>query len=183
MNMLNNIHGMIEIDAEKAQAMVIDMSRLMRYMLYDSSHPSIPLSQEVDFLQDYLRVMRNRFPEDKVVINSNFPSREESLCIEVPPLLTLVLAENAFKHGISYKTPSFVDIEMKIDNEDNRLIFRCVNSLRTSEVSPSRSGIGLTNLRQRLTLIYGEEATLTTNLWETTYEAILTIPIQAGKYK
>lgn len=72
MNMLNNIHGMIEIAPEKAQAMVIDMSQLMRYMLYDCSKPLISLADEVAFLRNYLRVMRLRYPENKLCITESY---------------------------------------------------------------------------------------------------------------
>ena len=72
MNMLNNIHGMIEIDPDKAQLMVIDMSQLMRYMLYESSRRMIPLSEEIMFLRNYMSLMRQRFPENKVSVTSEF---------------------------------------------------------------------------------------------------------------
>lgn len=176
MNMLNNIHGMIEIDAEKAQSMVIDMSHLMRYMLYDSSKPLISLADEVAFLRNYLRLMRQRFPENKVVITTHFPSEEAMRGISIPPLLGLVFVENAFKHGISYREPSFVGVSFEIQS-DTTLHFSCVNSNHAKNKNTAEhTGIGLKNVSQRLSLLYGQTATLDLNDTPETYTVNLTIP-------
>lgn len=188
MNMLNNIHGMIEIDPEKAQGMVIDMSSLMRYMLYDSSRELIPLTDEIDFLRNYIRVMERRYPPDKVSISLDFPSKKEAEGIQVPPLLFLVFAENAFKHGISYREPSSVEISMKIagkGSEENSgheaasraatLEFSCINTCHSDGSTPP--GIGLANIRQRLRLLYGDRATLAVNRAERTFYVTLIIPL------
>lgn len=175
MNMLNNIHGMIELDPEEAQAMVIDMSRLMRYMLYDSSQTRIPLANEISFLQNYLRIMRRRYPESKVAVSETFPSLPSVAGIEVPPLLTLVFVENAFKHGISYIQPSHVNVSMEVT--DGKLRFLCTNSRPDDGEATSGHGIGLRNIRQRLSLIYGEAATLSIVETETEYNVCLTIPV------
>ncbi|MDE6339392.1 MAG: histidine kinase [Muribaculaceae bacterium] len=175
MNMLNNIHGMIEIDPEKAQAMVIDMSQLMRYMLYDSSQTRIPLANEIAFLENYLRIMRRRFPENRVAITTSFPTEDQTSGVEVPPLLSLVFVENAFKHGISYRQPSFVEVTIKLT--DKKIIFRCVNSRHAEADNAQSTGIGLRNIRQRLSLIYGEAASLEIEETETEYIVNLSTPI------
>lgn len=176
MNMLNNIHGMIEIDADKAQTMVIDMSRLMQYTLYESSRTEISLSEEIGFLRNYLHLMRQRYPGDKVHISAEFPSEAESAGIQVPPLLFLVFIENAFKHGISYREYSFVDIN--VHSEGKSLRFSCSNS-NHSRVSEDnvRNGIGLDNVRQRLSLIFGDKADLRIDEQKKIYTINLTIPV------
>lgn len=176
MNMLNNIHGMIEIDTERAQAMVIDMSRLMRYMLYDSAKPLISLADEVGFLQNYLRLMRLRFPENRVTITTEFPPEEKTRGISVPPLLSLVFIENAFKHGVSYRESSFVGVSMEVGG--GCLRFTCVNSSHAGgdEGGHAGGGIGLSNVEQRLQLLYGDRASLEINATETVYTVNLTIP-------
>lgn len=174
MNMLNNIHGMIEIDPERAQAMVIDMSNLMRYTLYDSSKPQIPLSDEVAFLRNYLRLMRQRFPENRVKIRAEFPSDAEMRGVNLPPLLFLVFIENAFKHGVSYREPSFVDVGMELSA--GVLNFRCINSNHASDDS-GREGIGLHNISQRLNLLYGERAQLNISSADGKYSVVLKIPV------
>jgi len=179
LNMLNNIHGMIEINPEKAQGMIIDMSHLMRYTLYDSSKPLIPLADEVAFLRNYLRLMRQRFPESSVSITSRFPSDEEMRGISIPPLLFLVFIENAFKHGISYRDSSFVAVA--IETEQKTIRFSCVNSnhARTGSDNDDRSGIGLRNINQRLKLLYGPETSPEITSTDNSYTVTLIIPIHA----
>lgn len=175
MNMLNNIHGMIEIDPAKAQGMVIDMSRLMRYMLYESSRPLISLADEVAFLDNYMRLMRQRFPADRLDIATCFPLPEEMRGVSIPPLLTLVFIENAFKHGVSYRERSFVDVSLDIT--DAGLVFRCVNSRHPDHTaSGTERGIGLSNIRQRLCLLYGTDSVLDISATDTVYTVTLTIP-------
>lgn len=176
MNMLNNIHAMIEIDPEKAQEMVIDMSCLMRYMLYDSQKPFTPLVNEVEFIDNYLRLMRLRYPESKVEISASFPPADTLRGINIPPLLMLGFVENAFKHGISYRAHSFVDIKLEIS--DGKLMFRIVNSNHASEKeNTEKSGIGLVNANRRLELIFGASACLKINPQPDTYTVTLSIPV------
>lgn len=176
MNMLNNIHGMIEIDPERAQTMVLDMSSLMRYMLYDSSKPHIRLSDEITFLNNYLNLMRQRYPESKVRIERSFPSDESARTTQLPPLLFLVFIENAFKHGISYKSASYVEVSISI--AEGYVEFVCLNSRHPEGKSVNeRSGIGLRNIRQRLELLYGSTATLDIAETDTAYCVRLSLPI------
>lgn len=175
MNMLNNIHGMIDIDPEKAQTMVISMSQLMRYMLYDSSKPRIPLTDEIAFLRNYLNLMRQRFPDSRVSISTHFPDDSEAKDIALPPLLFLMFIENAFKHGISYRKPSFIAI--KIDLTADTLHFSCLNSNHPVDRTNNEStGIGLRNIRQRLHLLYGTQAVLDIAETPEVYTVNLTIP-------
>lgn len=175
MNMLNNIHGMIEIDPEGAQEMVMDMSRLMRYMLYDSSRATTTLDKEVDFIRTYLNIMRRRSPESRVRISAELPGGSQLRTVELPPLLFLVFIENAFKHGISYHRRSFVEIAMSLDSET--LHFRIINSLAEEPGVKKTPGIGLANVRQRLGLIYGDAAKLSITETADTYLVNLSIPI------
>lgn len=176
MNMLNNIHGMIEVNPEKAQKMVIEMSQLMRYMLYESSRPIIPLADEVAFLQNYLRIMRHRFPEDKLHLKFLFPSESDMNGHQLPPLLFLVFVENAFKHGVSYCETSFIHISVEATHDT--ISFRCINSAHPNSpgADPRPQGIGLENVKRRLTLIYGTKASLETNASQRHYTISLTIP-------
>lgn len=178
MNMLNNIHGMIEIAPEKAQAMVIDMSQLMRYMLYDCSKPLISLADEVAFLRNYLRVMRLRYPESKLCITESYPDDKDMQSIKIAPLLFLVFIENAFKHGVSYREHSFVTVEMRVC--DSKLEFACINSCHStaSATLSDHVGIGLKNIRQRLELLYGSDAEFEISSSRSCYTVNLTIPKQ-----
>lgn len=180
MNMLNNIHGQIEIDPVRAQEMLIDMSRLMRYMLYDSSRDRVPLASELSFMANYLSLMRQRYPADRVSITSSFPDSARIAGIEVPPLLFLVFIENAFKHGISYRSMSYVSVSVSI--EDSLILFSCMNSIHESVSASSpapgsaHSGIGLRNVRERMRLIYGSDYTLEISQEPDRYIVQLSIP-------
>lgn len=175
MNMLNNIHGMIDIDTEKAQDMVIAMSKLMRYMLYDSSRPHIDLSEEIAFLRNYLDLMRQRYPSDKVRISADLPPDRDISGVMVAPLLFLVFIENAFKHGISYREESFVAVRIAVDGES--VSFTCLNSRHQGRRSGEPHGIGLHNVESRLNLIYGNRYHLETVSDGPVYRVNLTIPV------
>lgn len=174
MNMLNNIHGMIEIDPQKAQEMVIEMSSLMRYMLYDSSRSEIALSDEVGFIKDYIALMRVRYPDDIVSISVNLPNDTDIAGIRTPPLLFLVFLENAFKHGISYTSTSFVSVNLTTEN--GSITFRCSNSLHRAKDDTLHHGIGLKNVKRRLNIIYGNKYNLEITQ-STTYNVTLSLPV------
>lgn len=174
MNMLNNIHGMIEIDSERAQQMVIDMSHLMRYMLYESASDMIPLSKEIDFLSKYIDLMRSRYPQHKVKITTMWPKMEDVADICVPPLIFLVFVENAFKHGVSFKEQSCVTVEISLS--DHILSFKCLNTLHGTKPDAHSSGIGLINAYQRLQLIYGKQANVAVSKGESYYCVTLNLP-------
>lgn len=173
MNMLNNIHGMIDIDPVKAQDMLIDMSHLMRYMLYDSSHDRIGLTAEIDFLNNCLHIMRQRYPAERVAITAEFPDKEAASGVSLPPLLFLVFVENAFKHGISYQEHSFVSVNIVLTETDVKFI--CCNSRHAADPG-HREGIGLHNVASRLKLLYADRAKLYISSEENTYSVQLTIP-------
>lgn len=177
MNMLNNIHGLIDIDPEKAQLMLVDMSKLMRFMLYDSSKPLISLAEEIAFLDKYLNLIRQRYPADKVSISADFPSPSHAQGIYLPPLLFLVFIENAFKHGISYREPSYVAV--KIEIAAGVIRFHCINSVHDAPGTPpsEKSGIGLRNIRRRLELLYGAAAILELSHNASSYIVNLSIPV------
>lgn len=174
MNMLNNIHGMIDINPERAQDMLIGMSNLMRYMLYDSSQPRIALSAEIGFMQNYLNLMRQRYPENKVQISTSLPTDRETCGVSIPPLLFLVFIENAFKHGISYRSESYVSVRVEVS--EGKVRFLCLNSLHPLSHDRKHDGIGLRNINQRLKLIYGDRYTLATDASDKAYSVNLTIP-------
>ena len=177
MNTLNNIHALVDIDPEKAKSTIIELSRLMRYVLYESSKPTVLLSKEIDFLKQYIALMRLRYT-DRVAIEVTMP--EDVPGIEVPPLLFISFIENAFKHGVSYEQQSFIRVKMQL--QEGYLNFSCENSQlpkdkRESTKDP-HSGIGLENVRKRLKLIYGIDYFFLTNDKDDIYEVTLKIPVK-----
>ena len=150
-NTLNNIYSLIQLDTDRAQQAVHDLSRLLRYVLYESSRSYVPLAAEVDFLRDYIELMRIRQPRHVQVFVSlpATPSQRP-----VAPLLFISLVENAFKHGVDNDRPSCVSID--IHETDEQLICRIKNSYfpKSADSDRSGSGIGLSNLTRRLEMIY-----------------------------
>ncbi len=148
MNTLNNIHALVDIDPEKAKLSILELSRLMRYTLYDGEKSLVPLSKDLDFVRNYVSLMKIRYA-DAVKVTLSTPSDVSG--IEVPPLVFATFVENAFKHGISYEEDSFVDIS--VTASPGEILFTCRN--RSHPQPSSGGGLGLSNIRGRLDIIYG----------------------------
>lgn len=170
MNTLNNIHALIDIDPSKAKSSVIELSRMMRYVLYEGSRDLISVKKEMDFLRSYIELMRLRY-YGKVSIECHLPPvMPEKL---IPPLLLIIFVENAFKHGISYKEPSFIRVAVTMSDET--LSFRCENS-KYSLAPDGHKGVGLANVRKRLSLLYGSRCSLVIENGDKAFNVKLTIP-------
>ncbi len=150
MNTLNNIHALIDIDGKKAKRTVVDLSKLMRYVLYEAEKPLITLDKEIEFIENYIALMRIRYTKDVEIISIYPP---DFLHVRIPPLLLITLIENAFKHGININGKSYIHSQMTI--EDGYLIYSVVNTLPVN--SKSAEGMGLDNMRKRLELLFGKD--------------------------
>jgi len=170
MNTLNNIHALVDIDPEKAKESIEEFSKLMRIVLYDGNAPTIPLQRELDFLGHYVSLMRLRYPESVRITLSQTGVSDGA---EVPPLLMASFVENAFKHGISYEAPSFVDVSVEV--RERQIVFKCVNS-RHPEKEDGRHGLGLDNIRNRLNLLYADAYTLDIDEQPERYAVLLILP-------
>lgn len=172
MNTLNNIHALVDINSEEAKESIIQLSKLMRHLLYDSEIQEIPVHKEFEFIQSYVDLMKLRF-SDKVKINLVFPEQipEKS----IPPLLFTSFVENAFKHGISYEHSSFIDIVFSFSSKN--LTFEIKNSNLSVQDEYEPSGIGIENSQKRLALIYGDNYSLKIDDTKKEYFVQLTIPI------
>ncbi len=178
MNTLNNIHGMVEINPPTAQEMIMELSKLMRYVLYEGDRNFTTLSTEVEFIENYASLMRKRYSTKKVDIKLRLP-HDELYGIKLPPLLFMVIIENAFKHGISYRSHSGITILLEI-LEDNKVKLVCANSKwnKKNNSGEEYGGIGLKNLQKRLSLLYGTNYVLDIKETENTYKATLIIPYE-----
>lgn len=175
MNTLNNIHALVDIDPERAKTTIVELSKMMRYILYEGNNRLIPLPREVQFLNNYVQLMRLRYT-DKVSIRMSAPSNLPDVMI--PPLLLIMFVENAFKHGISYRTESFVYIT--VDVKDDRLKFVCRNSKQHLTVKEKKGGgMGLVNVRRRLDLLFQDTYTLKIEDRENEYDVSLDLPLTA----
>jgi len=172
MNMLNNIHSLIDIDTEEAKGSVIRLSHLMRHLLYDSEADNIPLSKEIGFITNYVDLMRLRY-SSKVEIKMSLP--QDVPDTNIPPLLFTSYLENAFKHGVSYREASFIHIDITI--EGKVLCFTIKNSNHKKSSQTEESGIGVENSRKRLDLLYKNKYTLTTEDTPNYYCINLKLPL------
>lgn len=178
MNSLNNIHALIDIDKVKAQKTVVELSNMMRYVLYDKSSTFVPMEKEVKFLGSYIDLMRLRYT-DKLEIKTDFSTEPQG--IYVPSLLFMQFLENAFKHGVTYKKKSLIEVSLKADEAVGNVIFTCRNTLPESPnttVVRTGSGIGVENARKRLELLYSGKAQLLISNNGEWYNVELKIPIQ-----
>ena len=172
-NTLNNIYSLIQIDTDRAQSAVHDLGELLRYVLYDSERPKVPVAGEIGFLSDYIALMRIRLPRQASLMVS-LPERPSSR--EVAPMLFISLIENAFKHGVSSGQPSFIDID--IQEKASSLCCDIRNSnFPCPDGGRSGSGIGLQNLRTRLEMIYPGEYVFEQHLEDDVFVSHIEVPL------
>ena len=155
MNTLNNIHALIDIDTEYAKSAVIELSKMMRYVLYESGSETISLKKDIQFIENYIELMRIRYASS-IDICLDYPATIPNK-VAIPPLLLIVFVENAFKHGVSYNHASFIHI--RIGYRDDAVTAVISNS-RHEKSRPGTTGIGLENVKKRLALIYQDNYTL-----------------------
>ncbi|MEO9474719.1 MAG: histidine kinase [Cyclobacteriaceae bacterium] len=157
-NALNNIYSLVDVSPEQAKKSIHSLSKLMRYMLYETNMELVPLSKEVSFMEKYIELMKLRV-SDKTRVQYQFPSEETG--IEIAPLLFISLIENAFKHGVSASKESLIDVTLTC--EQKKVVFTIVNDDFPKQTDDkSGSGIGLQNLEKRLQLLYAGKFKFTT---------------------
>lgn len=171
MNTLNNIHALVDVDREKARKAIVELSKMMRYMLYESNDKTIPLAKEIQFLNNYIELMKLRFTE-QINVKVSFPDDIPSA--DIPPLLYISFIENAFKHGVSYRSYSLICVAMQV--EETNLVFTCSNTNNRKKDHQHR-GVGLENIQKRLKLLYGDNYTLSISENEESFNVLLIIPL------
>ncbi len=171
MNTLNNIHALVDIDGDAAKQAVIQLSDMMRYVVYGAGGDVISLKRDLKFIEDYIELMRIRYTDD-VKILYNKPEQLSST-IEIPPLIFIVFVENAFKHGVSYDNDSYVYINIQC--EEGYVVGCFENSVNLNN-QKSKPGIGLENVRKRLDLIYDTRYELNVEDTGSNYCVTLKIP-------
>ena len=170
-NTLNNIYSLIAFSPEKAQEAVHDLSRLLRYVLYESNQLLVPIEKDLDFLRNYIELMRIRLPRQ---VNLQTDIEVATPGLMIAPLLFISLVENAFKHGVSNSQPSFIQISIRQEGDAVSCSIR--NSyFPKSAGDKSGSGIGLSNLEKRLSLLYPDCHHFTHDKEDESYVANLVI--------
>lgn len=174
MNTLNNIHALVDINPERAKTTIVELSKMMRYILYEGDKKYIPVQREALFLNNYIELMRLRY-SSRVSISLDMPEMMPDVML--PPLLLIIFVENAFKHGVSYAAPSFIDIKVEVTQD--KLKFRCRNSRQEQKPDEKRKkgGVGLANARRRLDLLFPNRYNLEIKENDKEYDVQLEIPL------
>lgn len=173
-NVLNNICSLARKKSDDTETFIIKLSQLVRYNLYDEKGDKVMLSREISFLNDYIDLQKMRLG-NQVQIFFQHETTDGNQSIE--PMLLFPFVENAFKHGISYKKPS--DINIEISTSGKNLTFKVKNFISASEqlTKSDASGIGLANVKRRLELLYLNKHQLNINKTEDTFEVVLNIDL------
>lgn len=170
-NSLNNIYSLVDISPEQAKTSIHSLSKLMRYMLYETDMELVLVSKEIDFMKKYIDLMKLRVT-DKTTVTCHFPSEETN--IKIAPLLFISLIENAFKHGVSATKKSTIDIRMTC--VEKTVLFSIENdNLPKKTNDKSGSGIGLSNIEKRLELLYPNKNSFKTFVKDNRFTASLEI--------
>ena len=149
-NTLNNISSLAQIDGDETQEAIMQLSDLLRYAMYETNKDKVPISGEVEFMKNYIELMKLRCNE-MTSVNAQFNIYNSQM--EIAPLMFISLIENAFKHGMNSNAPASIDI--RLTQEEDQLVFTCDNSNNPKPTKDrSGSGIGLENTRRRLNLLY-----------------------------
>ncbi len=183
-NTLNNIYSLSQYQPQLVSESVLRLSKILRYLLYETSSEFITIAKEMKILIDYIDLEKLRYNESVII---NFDSEIDDFSEMIPPLLLIPLVENAFKHGVSItKGNRFVDVKCML--QKGRLNFVVKNSIPISSISPvvigigsatsdqaeAKDNIGLSNLRRRLNLLY-KNYELVTEQKNSIFTATLTI--------
>jgi two-component system LytT family sensor kinase len=172
-NTLNNIYALSRKKSEQTPEVVLRLSKLLRFMLYESAKPSISISEELRLLDDYIELERIRYNSRLTV---NFYREIDNGQQSVSPLLLIPLVENAFKHGPGDSHhESYIHLDLVL--KENLLTFTIENTMEDPEAAGTGDGIGLRNLKRQLELLYSEYD-LTINSQGGLFTATLTINLK-----
>jgi two-component system LytT family sensor kinase len=151
-NVLNNMVALARKQSDQLEPSLIKLSSLMRYMLYEADEDKVPLEKEIEYLQSYIDLQQQRFGK-KVKVNVTVDAPDGML--EIEPMLLIPFVENAFKHGTGLIEDAQIDIDLRAKNNVLQFLVRNKYNEGSSEVKDKTSGIGLTNVKRRLNLLYG----------------------------
>lgn len=159
-NSLNNIYALIGFAPDRAQEALHDLSGMLRYMIYESSSPTVTLDKERVFILDYVRLMKLRMSE-LTQISCDMPDTPMFRELHITPLIYLTIVENAFKHFAPSGNRQFISLSLTTEGEN--LVFVARNSYaEPSDSAKETSGVGLENISRQLNLIYPDSHTF---LW------------------
>jgi len=165
-NVLNSIVSLSRRKPESVEPVVIKLSELMRYMIYETTDSKVAISKEASYLESYIELQRLRFGND---IEIDFKSKINSTRGTIEPMLLIPFVENAFKHGVGMIEKPNISIQLEDNAQCLHFVVRNKISHQPTERKDESSGIGLTNVRRRLELLYPDHHELTITVSDNTY--------------
>lgn len=176
-NILNGLYGLAyKNDDEPTAEGIAKLSQMMRYMLYESNDEKVPLTKEIQYIDHYIDLQRLR---TNGLTHIDFQVSGDAQGKTVVPMILIPFIENAFKHGVSTVHPSNIFIRLNI--EDERLDFQVKNAIHKKSTIQNKpnpvGGIGLTNVKKRLKLVYKHTYNLSIDAREKSYHVSLTLPL------
>ena len=169
-NTLNTIYGFALKQSKHTPEIILKLSNLLDYILYQVNKPKVKLKEEILHIKEYVDLEKIRF-QDTLKVNFNAGEIDENL--EVAPMLLIPFVENAFKHGSI--VDGFLVLEIWVEAIENELVFKIRNTITNLEEREENSGIGLENIRKRLELNYIDNFQLTNEIVESWYVVELKI--------
>ena len=171
-NTLNNLYSLTVKHSDKAPEVILKLSDMMRYTIYEGKKETVSIKDEIDYLNNYIDLHKIRYHKQ---VDIKF-THEVDNSIQIAPLLFIILLENAFKHGVETLSDAAF-IHLSLTNEHNSIHFSIENNFDPNEHN-SEKGIGLDNLKQRLQLIYPKSHTLTIEKSKKMYKVDLKIELK-----
>ena len=172
-NVLNNLYGLIDKDSTKAKEMIVSLSEMMRYSIYEGQNEQVPLEKDLAFLEQVIQLNQMRYHKK---VDVQFEKNLSSEDIKITPLLLVILVENAFKHGVERLTKDAY-VYIKVESSADELVFSISNNFDPEEQTTT-NGVGLANLKRRLELVYAKKHHLDIQKLESEYNAVLTLKLK-----
>jgi len=173
-NTLNSLYALTLKKSDNAPRLVLKLSDMMQYILYEVEASKVSLFQEINHINNFLDIEHLRFPE-RIEAEMDITGNIDD--IEVPPLLFLSFIENCFKHGLKADDKMIIRMSFEITN-NKYLLFKLSNSFDPNKSKENRHGIGLQNSERRLQLLFGNNFDLNANVADDMYNLFLKIPIK-----
>lgn len=172
-NALNSIYSLAYKKSDLVPDAIVTLSEMMRYMLYETDNKAVSLEKEINYIKNYIDLQKLRLNNiENIFINIHGDTRNKS----IEPMLLISFIENAFKYGTDYKGTTYVKIKISI--EDNILDFWIENRIENQIKDPNNSGIGLTNIKNRLNILYPNAHQLTINQTDNKYCVHLNLKLE-----
>jgi hypothetical protein len=172
-NALNSIYSLAYKKSDLVPDAIVTLSEMMRYMLYETDNKAVSLEKEINYIKNYIDLQKLRLNNiENIFLNIHGDTRNKL----IEPLLLISFIENAFKYGTDYKGAAFVKIRISI--EDNILDFWIENKIENQIKDPNNSGIGLTNIKNRLNILYPNAHQLTIEQTDNKYSVHLNLELE-----